>query len=112
MLKLFYGVGACSRASHITLEEAGAAYEPIRLSLKDGEQRKPVGKGDQHLEAVEAVGAPPVRGTPRQPEAEPGERERGKVGEHMAGVGEKSERAGGDATRHLSEHEETRDERR
>ena len=41
MLKLFYGVGACSRASHITLEEAGAAYEPIRLSLKDGEQRKP-----------------------------------------------------------------------
>ena len=26
----------------------------------DGEQRKPVGEGDQHLEAVEAVGALPV----------------------------------------------------
>ncbi len=41
MLKLFYGLGACSRASHITLEEAGAQFEAVRLSLKDGDQRKP-----------------------------------------------------------------------
>ena len=41
MMKLFYGVGACSRASHIALEEAGAQFEPIRVNLKDGEQRKP-----------------------------------------------------------------------
>ena len=74
----------------------------------DGEQREPVGEGDQHLEAVEAVGAPPVRRTPRQPEAEPGQRERGEVGEHVAGVGEKRERAGGDAAGHLGEHEERR----
>ena len=41
MLKLFYGVGSCARASHIALEEAGAPFEPIRISLKDGDQRKP-----------------------------------------------------------------------
>jgi glutathione S-transferase len=41
MLKLFYGVGSCARASHIALEEAGAQFEAIRISLKDGEQRKP-----------------------------------------------------------------------
>ena len=41
MMKLFYGVGACSRASHIALEEAGAQFEAIRISLKDGDQRKP-----------------------------------------------------------------------
>jgi glutathione S-transferase len=39
MLKLFYGRGACSRASHITLEEAGAPFEAIRMNLKDGDQR-------------------------------------------------------------------------
>ena len=41
MLKFFYGRGACSRASHITLEEVGAKFEAIRMNLKDGEQRKP-----------------------------------------------------------------------
>jgi glutathione S-transferase len=41
MLKFFYGKGACSRASHITLEEVGAKFEAVRMNLKDGEQRKP-----------------------------------------------------------------------
>ena len=39
MLKLYYGVGACSLASHIALEEAGAEYEAIRMDLKSGQQR-------------------------------------------------------------------------
>jgi glutathione S-transferase len=41
MLKLFYAPGACSLASHIALEEAGAAYEGVRLDLKAGDQNKP-----------------------------------------------------------------------
>ena len=36
---------------------------------------------------------------------EPGERKRGEVGQHMAGVGDQRQRAGGDAARHLGEHE-------
>src|SRR3954454_2112568 len=41
MLKLFYAVGSCALASHITLEEAGAEYETVRLDLAAGDQRKP-----------------------------------------------------------------------
>jgi glutathione S-transferase len=38
-LKLFYSPGACSFASHMALEEAGADYEPVRVNLAGGEQR-------------------------------------------------------------------------
>lgn len=41
MLKLFYAQGTCALASHIALEEAGAAYEAVRLSFADSDQRKP-----------------------------------------------------------------------
>lgn len=41
MLKLFYSPGACSLASHIALEEAGADYEAVRIETATGEQRKP-----------------------------------------------------------------------
>ena len=37
--------------------------------------------------------------------SEPGERQRGEVGEHVAGVGEKRQRAGDDAAGDLGEHE-------
>lgn len=40
-MKLFYAPGACSLASHITLEELGLPYEAVRLNLMEGEQRKP-----------------------------------------------------------------------
>ena len=39
MLKLYYGPGACSMASHIVLEESGEKYEPKRMDLAKGEQR-------------------------------------------------------------------------
>lgn len=40
MMTLHYAVGSCARASHIALEETGAAYKAARLNMKDGEQRK------------------------------------------------------------------------
>jgi glutathione S-transferase len=41
MLKLYYALGACSLASHIALEEAGATYEGVRISTRDGDTRRP-----------------------------------------------------------------------
>ncbi|WP_026618601.1 glutathione S-transferase [Ensifer sp. WSM1721] len=41
MLKLFYTPGTCSLASHIALEEAGAAYEAHRIDFSKAEQTKP-----------------------------------------------------------------------
>jgi glutathione S-transferase len=41
MLKFFFAPATCALASRIALEEAGAAYEPVRIDFKAGEQRKP-----------------------------------------------------------------------
>ena len=41
MLTLFYATNTCSLASHITLEESGAAYEAMRLNFAENDQRKP-----------------------------------------------------------------------
>ncbi|NDW04339.1 glutathione S-transferase family protein [Jiella pacifica] len=40
-MKLFYAPGACSLASHIALEEAGADFEAVRIDTAGGEQRSP-----------------------------------------------------------------------
>lgn len=41
MLTLYYSPGACSLASHITLEETGAPFEARRVALANGEQNTP-----------------------------------------------------------------------
>lgn len=41
MLKLYYSPMAVALAAHIALEEAGAEYEAVRMSLKAGDQRTP-----------------------------------------------------------------------
>jgi glutathione S-transferase len=41
MLKLYWAPGTCALASHIALEEAGAAYESVKLDFKQADQRKP-----------------------------------------------------------------------
>ena len=41
MLRLFFAPNTCALASHIALEEAGAAYEARRLDFASAEQTKP-----------------------------------------------------------------------
>jgi glutathione S-transferase len=41
MLKLYYAPNTCALASHIALEEAGAAYETVRLNFKAEDQKQP-----------------------------------------------------------------------
>ena len=41
MLKLYYAPGTCALASHIALEEAGAAYTAERLDFKNNQQTSP-----------------------------------------------------------------------
>lgn len=54
MLKLHYYPGACSLASHIALEEAGAKYEAVAVDLAKGEH-----KSDEFL-AINPAGEVPV----------------------------------------------------
>lgn len=41
MIKLFYAPHTCALASHIALEEAGAAYMAVRVDFSRNEQRQP-----------------------------------------------------------------------
>jgi glutathione S-transferase len=59
MLKLFYSPGACSLASHIALEEAGADYTLEKIDLRAGQQKTP-----EYL-AVNPAGVTPALQTDR-----------------------------------------------
>lgn len=39
MLKLYFAAGTCALASHIALEESGAAYETVRLDFAKSDQK-------------------------------------------------------------------------
>lgn len=39
--RLFYSPGACSLAPHIVLEELGVPYEPVRVTIAEGANRRP-----------------------------------------------------------------------
>ena len=41
MMKLYYAQGTCALATHIALEEAGAAYEAVRVDFAAQAQRSP-----------------------------------------------------------------------
>ena len=38
---LYYSPGACSLVAHVALEEAGAEFTPLRVTLAEGEHRRP-----------------------------------------------------------------------
>ncbi|MGV9005343.1 MAG: glutathione S-transferase family protein [Brevundimonas sp.] len=59
MLNLYYSPGACAMASHIALEESGAAYEATRIDLRKGEQKTPA-----YL-AINPAGVTPALATER-----------------------------------------------
>jgi glutathione S-transferase len=58
MFTLYYAAGTCALASHIALEEAGAAYDTVRVDFRNNEQRKP-----DYL-AINPKGRVPVLKTP------------------------------------------------
>ena len=41
MLRLYYAPGTCALATHIALEEAGAAYEAVLVDFRSQSQRSP-----------------------------------------------------------------------
>ena len=58
MYTLYYAPGTCALASHITLEEAGAPYQAVKLDFRNNEQRS-----DAYLK-INSKGRVPALATP------------------------------------------------
>ena len=69
------------------------------------EQRRAVELGGEDLGALEAVGHRALGRPRRQPQRDQRQRERGRVGEHVRGVGEQRQRLGEDAGHDLDGHQ-------
>src|SRR5690606_33075701 len=69
----------------------------------DKEEAEAVGEGGKDLEAMIAVAAPGIGRARVEAEGEPGERERGSIGEHMPRIGEQSEGTRREATGDLQD---------
>ncbi|MDI1480353.1 glutathione S-transferase N-terminal domain-containing protein [Polyangium sp. y55x31] len=54
-LKLYYSPGACSLAAHVVLEEIGAPFELVCVSVRDGENLRPEYRAIHPLQRVPAL---------------------------------------------------------
>ena len=71
----------------------------------DAEQDQSVDERRQDLEAMVAVAAARVGGPRRQAEGDPGQAERGTVGQHVAGIGQQRQGARQPAARRFDQHD-------
>ena len=94
---------------HRAAQHLGRVHQPQDRLDRDPDrqhhQRDAVDEGDQHRDAVEAVGPGLVRRATGEAEAHGGERQRGEVGRHVARVRQQRERARDQAARDLGQHE-------
>ena len=82
-----------------------AAHRLEQDQQGEHEQRHAVGLGGEDLDALEAVGHHALRRARGQADGHQRERDRGRIGEHVAGVREQRERAGHQSGDDLDEHE-------
>jgi len=72
---------------------------------REREHDDAVEESGEDFGAMPAIGTRVVGGPPRQAYGDPGERQRARVGEHVAGIGNEGERARKNAAERLDDHE-------
>ncbi len=71
---------------------------------REHEQRRAVALSTQDLDPAEPVGHHPLSGPAGHPRGQEGDRQRGRVGDHVGGIGEQRERGDDDPDSHLCRH--------